>query len=170
MGILAPDARTELIDGLILTKPPFTPPHISSVNRLNVQLVRLIGDLAIVSVQNCVRLDDGTEPEPDIALISASYSEGRLPTAADTLLVVEVAETTEAYDRGIKMTRYAAAGIPEAWLVLPSRRRVDVFRQPGPGGYASTTEVPEAGSLSIAAFPDLGMVSVHDVLPPDQTA
>jgi Uma2 family endonuclease len=88
-------------------------------------------------VQNSVRLDDRSEPEPDLALLRSGYADqGRHPTAADVLLLVEVADAMLVKDRDVKRPRYAAAGIPEVWIVSTQDRYVEVAREPGPGGYA----------------------------------
>lgn len=146
-GALDAGTRTELIDGLILAMAPFSPPHVAVVNRLNAAFFRHLGSGARVSVQNSVRLDDGTEPEPDVALLRPDAPEDRIPEAEDVLLVVEIAVTTEAFDRNVKLARYAAAGIPEAWLVLPQKRTVETFRRPGPGGYAETALYTDADTV-----------------------
>ena len=100
-----------------------------------------------MSVQHSIRLDDGTEPEPDLALLRRDAPEDRIPEAEDVLLVAEIAVTTEAFDRNGKLARYAAAGIPEAWLVLPQKRTVETFRRPGPGGYAETALYTDADTV-----------------------
>ena len=100
-----------------------------------------------MSVQHSIRLDDGTEPEPDLALLRRDAPEDRIPEAEDVLLVAEIAVTTEAFDRNVKLARYAAAGIPEAWLVLPQKRTVETFRRPGPGGYAETALYTDADTV-----------------------
>ena len=164
-GVLAPDARTELIDGLILNMSPFSPPHVAVVNRLTKLFVLAVGDSARVSTQNSVRLSDGTEPEPDLALLRSDTPETRIPEARDALLVVEVSERTEAYDRGIKMARYAAAGIPEAWMILPTARRAEVYRQPGPHGYADVRILERDGDLPILSLPDAPALRLIDALP-----
>ena len=162
IGVLDSEARTELIDGLILTMAPFSPPHIAVVKRLTKSLVMLAGDAAWVSVQSSVRLDDGAEPEPDLALLYRDAPEDRVPEAANVLLVVEVAVTTEALDRNVKLVRYAEAGIPEAWLVLPEARTVETFWRPGPGGYAETALYTEADTVAVLG----ATLSVADAFPP----
>lgn len=68
-------------------------------------------------VQCAIRLTDDTEPEPDM-VITREWDYARTnPTAADVLLIIEVADSTIAEDRNEKVTRYARAGIPEVWLV-----------------------------------------------------
>src|ERR671938_544657 len=118
-GILTEDDRVELIEGEIIEMSPIGSRHAACVNRLNTLLGRHLRQTAIVSVQNPIRLDAYSEPEPDVALLRprADYYESGHPTPADALLIVEVADTSADYDRIIKLPLYAKAGIPEAWLV-----------------------------------------------------
>ncbi|MEM9998311.1 MAG: Uma2 family endonuclease [Bacteroidota bacterium] len=172
-GILGHEARLELIDGQILTMSPFKRPHLASVNLLERALARRLyvsePPLAQVSVQNPVRLDDGTEPEPDLALLRHDFAD-RFPTAADVFLVIEVADTTEAFDRNVKLPRYAVAGVPEVWLVLVGEDHgpghAEIHRLPGPTGYGIVERHGPDGALTVAAFPELAPIPVTDILPP----
>lgn len=167
-GVLSPEARVELIDGQIITMSPVGRTHLTVVNRLNRLLVLLAGKQVIVSVQNPIRLDDGSEPEPDLSLFRAEV-EGELPTAADTLLVIEVADTTEAFDRHVKLPRYAMAGIPEAWLVLVGEREaIEVHRRPGPEGYAHVERFTPTDSVPVRALTDAPRLDLADVFPPER--
>ena len=154
--------RTELIDGFILDMAPIGPPHFFSVNRISRALWRVVPDDVIVGTQHPFRLNEVSEPEPDVLVLRPGASETAMPTAADILLLVEVSVTTEAFDRNVKVPRYAAAGVPEVWIVLPGLRAVDVFRRPGPGGYAEQTRVSESDTVHFLGA-DL---SVTDLLPP----
>ena len=80
-----------------------------------------------------------------------------IPTAADVLLLVEVSDTTLAYDRDYKLARYAEVGIPEVWIFdLESEpERVLVFHSPRDGVYREASIVERGGTLSPQAFPDL---------------
>ena len=137
---LAPYGRTELIDGDVITMSPIRAPHVYTVHLLSNALQRLIFAAdpapAALLVQSPLRLDDGTEPEPDLALLRPDVDMTRIPTAADALLVIEVSDATERFDRAVKLPRYAAAGIPEVWLALPETRTIERYRLPGPDGYA----------------------------------
>lgn len=118
-GILAEDDRVELIDGEVIAMSPTGPPHAAIVNRLNALLNRRFAGAAIVSVQNPIRLNDYSEPQPDLAVLRPRddfYAQSH-PTASDILLLVEVADTSLAYDRTEKLPRYAQESIPEVWLV-----------------------------------------------------
>lgn len=151
-GILGPDLRTELIDGEIVEMPPIGHPHAGTVKFLSNLMKETVGRDAIVAVQDPVWLDDHSEPLPDIALLRArpDYYRNGHPGPTDVLLLVEVADSSLAYDREIKLPRYARAGIPEVWLVDLAARRLAIHRQPGEGGYA---EIRIADDLSAIALP-----------------
>ncbi|MCY4508670.1 MAG: Uma2 family endonuclease [Acidobacteria bacterium] len=137
-GIFTEDDRVELIDGEIRDMTPIGQPHAWIVNRLTWRLVMRLAGRAWVSVQNPVRLDRHTEPLPDLVVARGGeddYADRHLE-ADDILLVVEVADSSLRYDRIEKMPRYAAAGIPEAWLVDVAGGAVTVSTGPGPDGYA----------------------------------
>jgi Uma2 family endonuclease len=131
-GVLAEDERVELIEGEIIAMSPIGNRHMVCVNRLNWMFSGLVGGAAIVSVQNPIRLDHYSAPQPDIALLKFRddfYSQ--LPPApSDLLLVVEVSDTTLDYDRRIKIPLYATAGIPEAWVVDLHNGNIEVYTLP----------------------------------------
>ena len=106
-GILGPDLRTELIDGEIVEMPPIGHPHGGTVNFLANLMKETLGRDAIVAVQDPVWLDDHSEPLPDIALLRprADYYPNGHPGPADVLLLVEVADSSLAYDREVKLPR-----------------------------------------------------------------
>lgn len=136
-GILSPDARVELIDGQVMEMPPIGPPHASMVTELQNRLIRAVGDTAVVRVQNPVRLGPHDEPEPDLAVVTppAAQYRTRHPQPADMLLLVEVADTSLALDRDVKLRRYAVCGIDEAWLVDADTGTVLRCREPAADGY-----------------------------------
>src|SRR5689334_7852246 len=104
-GILSEDDRVELIEGAVVEMSPFRRLHAACVDRLNAWLNRLLGASAIVRVQSPIRLSDYSEPQPDIALLRPRadfYASGH-PGPRDVLLVIEVADTSLDYDRGVKL-------------------------------------------------------------------
>src|SRR6266487_355884 len=118
-GVFAPDARLELIEGEIVEMAPIGSRHAGAVKALNRLFSRLVGDQAVVSVQDPVIIGDRSVPQPDLALLKPradSYS-GAHPTAADVLLMVEVADTTLPFDMDTKVPLYARSGIAEVWVV-----------------------------------------------------
>jgi Uma2 family endonuclease len=151
-GILGPELRTELIDGEVVEMPPIGHPHAGTVKLLANLLKERLGTAVVVSVQDPVWLNDYSEPLPDIALLRprADYYRNSHPTPDDVLLLIEVADTSVAYDRDVKLPRYARAGIPEAWLVDLGSRRLTVCRHPVGDAY---TEIVAASDLRAVAVP-----------------
>lgn len=157
-GILAHDARVELIDGDIVDMAFIGQDHAATVNRLNEALVFACRGRAIVSVQNPVRLDRRSEPQPDFALLRRRddfYRSGEPAGAADTLLLIEVADSSLAYDRGVKLPLYARAGIPEYWIVDLKARLLEAYRQPSATGYLNATTHGPGEPLPLAADPEI---------------
>jgi Uma2 family endonuclease len=136
-GVFDEDDRVELIDGELRAMPPIKADHAGKNKRLNRLLTLRAGDAALVAVRDPLTLQPRSEPEPDLMLLRPrdDFYESANPTPADTLLVIEVADTSLAYDRDVKVPLYAAHGIPEVWLVDLRHRRLDMFRDPGPDGY-----------------------------------
>ena len=109
----------------------------------------------IVSVQGPLRLDRYNEPQPDLKLLRprTDFYESSHPTAVDVLLLIEVADSSLAYDRGPKLALYARHGVPEVWIVDLVGRAVEVYRQPSPHGYAEQSVAQ--GDLVTALVPTL---------------
>lgn len=164
-GILTEDDRVELIEGEIVEMSPIGRRHAACVNRLNALLNRHLGQAAIISIQNPVRIDDYSEPEPDVALLKPRedfYAEGH-PTPSDVLLVVEVADTSVEYDRDMKLPLYARAGIAEVWLVNLPQETIEIYRQPLDETYREIRLVKRGESLASQAVSNL-MLDANDIL------
>ena len=156
-GLLRPDERTELIRGEIYLMPPISPRHAEGGSRVQRSFHGRVGDRAAIRGRNPTHLPDDTEPEPDVVLArprADSYATAH-PRPEDVLLVVEVSDTTLRYDREVKLRLYAAAGIPEVWLMDLPGDRIEVHRDPSPEGYRSITLVPHDGAVTPLAFPDV---------------
>ena len=154
-GILKEDDRVELIEGEIVQMSPIGRLHAGSVIRLNHRFLHSIGDAALVSVQNPVRLDEYSEPEPDLALLVPRpdfYTSGH-PSAKDILLLVEVADWSIDFDREVKIPLYARAGVREVWLLDLNAGSVTVFRDPSAEGYRTTLTLRRGESIAALAFP-----------------
>ncbi|HEX6293289.1 MAG TPA: Uma2 family endonuclease [Herpetosiphonaceae bacterium] len=158
-GILQEHDLVELIDGEILEMIPIGSCHAACVNRLNTLLTRRLGDRAIISVQNPIRLNDYSEPEPDIAVLQpcADFYAAAHPSAEDVLLVIEVAETSLEYDREVKIPRYAQADIPEVWLLDVQHEIVMVYTQPRHDAYQMTQIVRGAELVQTAILGGLAI-------------
>lgn len=136
-GIIPSSERVELIRGEIWKMSPINSPHAAMVNRLAELLILELAGKAVVSIQNPVRLDDFSEPEPDIVL--AQFRKDRYrdrhPAPIDIFLVIEVANSSLEFDRGVKRSLYAQAGIPEYWIINLPQKQIEVYRQPEHGVY-----------------------------------
>jgi Uma2 family endonuclease len=157
VGLLAPDARVELIEGEIIDMAPIGKVHVSVVDQLNRLFVRAVGDDAIVRVQGSVRLSSSSEPEPDLVLLRprADFYRSEFATGADMLLVIEVSDTTLRYDRDVKVPLYARHGVPEAWIVDLENGRLLVYEAPAAGEYARRDVIAQPGRMPVAAMPGL---------------
>lgn len=154
-GVLAPDARVELIEGEIVDMAPMKSRHASVVGRLNAILGRAVGLQAMVWCQLPLRLSRDSEPEPDLMLLKprSDFYSGAHPAAADVLLLIEVSDTTLAYDRGIKLPLYARHGVAEVWIVDLENNLVRFFRSPAGESYTDITATETPGPTPILALP-----------------
>lgn len=154
-GILHEDDRVELIEGVLIEMAAIGTRHFVCVNGLNRFLVQSVGDEAIVSVQNPVRLDEYGEPMPDLAVIRTRDYRESLPTPEDVLLLIEVSDTTLAYDRGVKLPLYARKGIREAWIIDLKAGAVERHTEPSPDGYRLTARAGRGETLASVALPEV---------------
>ena len=170
-GILLPDERVELIDGEIIVMAPIGRLHNSGVDRFAFYFSEQSKGRYIVRSQGSVRIGEGSEPEPDIALLSFrddfyAYAQ---PGPADILLVIEVSDTTLAYDRNVKVNLYARFDIPETWVMNLPGDCIEGFSEPGPDGYAKHTVYRRGDKISPVSLPDVEF-AVDDLLPPVDAA
>lgn len=137
VGILKPTDRVELINGEIIQMSPIKSLHASVVTWLGEELNFQLRGKATVRIQNPIRIDTYSEPEPDIAVVKYKKDKYRNqhPTGEDVYLVIEVADTTLMKDRTIKKQLYAAVGIPEYWIINLKAKQIEVYRQPSGKGY-----------------------------------
>lgn len=156
-GILSENDRVELLDGDLIVMPPINDWHASRVDRFGNALPIQLQGRAIVRVQNPIRLDNASEPQPDVMLLrwrDDFYDSGH-PGPADVLLVIEVSDSTLSYDRNEKLPRYARAGIPEVWIANRPNRRIEAYSNPANGEYATVRHYGPGESISPQAFPDI---------------
>ncbi len=164
-GILGPADRVELIEGEIIDMSPIGVLHAAIVDALVRHFGRHAGKSAFIRCQNPLRLDDISELEPDIVIVRprADFYTTSHPGPAEVLLVIEVADTSLAYDLGTKVPLYARHGIPEVWVIDAATRRTQVFHQPAGGrepgrsvgsGYATEVSVEPHEPLSCAGVVD----------------
>ncbi|MBD2037130.1 Uma2 family endonuclease [Leptolyngbya sp. FACHB-321] len=166
VGILAPEEQVELIEGQIIPMAAKNPPH-AATNLCAADHFRqaLIGQ-ALVRIQDPIRLGEYSEPEPDIAIVrldSRKYIDHH-PAPTEIFLLIEVADTTLAFDRGQKANLYAKAGIADYWILDVNDRQVYVLRAPTPEGYQQETVFGSDAVLAPLAFPGVD-VSLQQLFP-----
>ena len=139
VGVIRPGERVELIDGQIVAMTPQGPVHSALVSGIVARLIELFPrDAFCVRPQSTLVLGEDEAPEPDIAVVAGPCEEHERELPRSALLVVEVSETSLAFDRGRKADLYARAGVPEYWIVDVKGATVEVRQDPGPAGYGST--------------------------------
>jgi Uma2 family endonuclease len=164
-GVIRDDERTELIDGEIVVMSRIGSPHSATVKRLIRMFTEALGRRVLVSVQDPIRLDEGNEPEPDVALLRPrddDYKSGHA-RPPDIFLVVEVMDTSAPYDRRVKTPRYARHGIAEVWLVDLAEELIEVHRRPSGSRYKSRRTCRVGQQVAPEAFPDV-VLDVAEIL------
>jgi Uma2 family endonuclease len=129
-GILTPEDRVELIEGEVLGMTPQGSAHATGVSLVHDALRVAVGHGGYVRAQLPLALGSASEPEPDLTVVAGSPRDYRAAHPQSALLVVEIADTTVAYDRDVKGSLYARAGVPEYWLVNLVETVVEVYRDP----------------------------------------
>jgi len=166
-GVIGPDDRVELLDGVIVAMSPQNPPHAFATAALTRWLGAAVGSQAYLRVQLPLDVSSAWIPEPDLAVIAGRIDDAAAAHPTTALLVVEVAESSLAQDRLTKGPMYAAAGIPGYWLVNLRERCVEVHRRPvrAERRYAETRIARVEDVLDVAALPS-SSIRVQDILPP----
>jgi Uma2 family endonuclease len=164
-GVLRPDARVELLNGEIIDMSPIGPFHGGVVSRLTRLFNKLSKNRWLVWPQNPLRLDDHSEPEPDVMLLKPAADDyvSQHPQPDDVFLLIEVADSTLDYDQTEKLPAYGRAGIAEVWIVNLNDLAVEVYREPHFTGYGRKTVARAGDILAPLAFPDAA-VDVAELL------
>ena len=159
-GILTTDHRVELIRGEILTMPPMGDEHGDSIGGLELWLTDHRAQDYIPRCQVTIRLAEGFTPDPDFTLLryrEDGYGSHHRPSAADVLLVIEVADSSLARDLGDKSLAYAQAAVPELWVADIPHRQVHRLSRPTPEGYQEHATSGEEETISPIMIPNLMM-------------
>lgn len=165
-GVFAPDERVELLEGVLIAMPPPGEPHSWSIQELNRIITRALPDSYRTRPQLPVTLGIYSEPQPDLAIITAEQGARRTEHPEAALLVIEVSVSSLRYDRNAKSAVYARAGIPEYWIVDVEGRAVEVRVDPDPvaARWRSVTRLGPGDVLQARAVP-LPPIPVADILP-----
>lgn len=166
-GIFGADERVELLEGKIIWMIAKGTAHRSAVGRTDYLLKNRLGNRAWVSIQDPIKLNEQSEPEPDIAVVKVDpldYADHH-PTPPEVYLIIEVASSSLKLDCETKAKAYSAAGIKDYWVLDVISRQLHVFRQPTQEGYKDVVILAEDATISPLEFPDL-QIMVLEMLPP----
>lgn len=166
-GILTAEDPVELLDGHLVVKMPKKPPHTAATYLVRKALERLVPRGWLVYVQEPVTLEE-SEPEPDVHVARGGPRQylTRHPGPADVGLVVEVADTSLARDRGLKKRLYAEAGIPVYWIVNLVSRKLETYAAPVGTDYGKAAELAQdEEAVLILDGTEVGGIAVRDLLP-----
>ena len=165
--ILAPDERTELIDGQIFQMVAKGTAHSAAVSRLSALLIHSLGNQALIRFQDPIQLDDFSEPEPDIAIVQLDplFYEEHHPVPPDVHLLIEVSDTTLKHDLEVKARAYAQALIKEYWILDVQNRQVFVFRHSDSQAFLEQAIATEEEVIAPLDFPSCSF-AVKEMLRP----
>jgi Uma2 family endonuclease len=147
--------RVELVNGVICEMSPESPRHANRIDVLHGLLYDMLRRRARVRMQHSFIVDSGAQLEPDLAVVAERDYDDRHPDEA--FLIVEVADTSLAYDRGLKAAMYAQSGVPEYWVVNIRDRWIEVHEQPVDGRYTRVTPYKAGETIRLLAFPDVAI-------------
>jgi Uma2 family endonuclease len=156
-GILSPDDRVELLDGLIVAMPPRSDGHDDTIHRVQYALLRKLGLGIATRVQSPFMAGGASVPQPDVAVVPGKAGDyfDNAPTKAH--LIVEVSQSSLPQDRLTKSAIYARAGVPCYWIINLRDRCVEVYRDPDrfKSEYRSVTRATGTDILTIDDFPGM---------------
>jgi len=153
--------KIELIEGMLVPMSPIGAPHSSAVQKLTELLVLAFAGRAAIRTQLPFAALELSEPEPDLAVVPSGDYDVDHPDRA--YLVIEVAESSLAFDRGPKLRLYAACGVTEYWIVNVVDRVVEVYTEPSGRAYGRVERFERGQSLRLRHFPDVE-IRVTDVM------
>jgi Uma2 family endonuclease len=171
LGVFQPGEPVELIAGHLLVREPQGSAHYTAVGLVEDALRMALGSGWLVRSQGPIALADDSEPEPDIAVIRGTRRQYSREHPARPALVVEVADSSLALDRGQKASLYARGGIVDYWIVNLVDRVLEVYRQPGPDAASTfgwrymSMEILRPGSSVALLEAPAARVAVADVMP-----
>ena len=135
--------------------------HNATVQKLTRLLVLALEGRAAARCQSSFAALEFSEPEPDFAVVPPGDYD--LDHPSEAYLIVEVSESSLAFDRGKKLRLYASCAVPEYWIVNLPERCIEVYTGPSPGAYAHCERYEHGQAIRLNGFPDV-VIAVADVL------
>ena len=162
-GLLCENDRVELIHGEIIRMSPIGSKHGGYVKTIANLITRKLGKQVTISVQDSVQLSRFSEPESDVAILKNrdDFYVDSHPTPKDVYFLVEVADTSVGYDFDVKLPLYAAAGIPEIWILDVNAQRITQHSQPDGNVYLEVDTFTKGMTLKCTVLDfelDLGVI------------
>lgn len=172
LGFFHEDDHIELINGEIIEMASKGTAHETCLRNLWKQLPKIVGDRATLQSQAPITLPPNSEPEPDFAIVQNrddNYLSAH-PKAADVLLVMEVSDSSLAYDQDVKIPLYAKAGIIDYWIFNLFDNYLEAYSEPYQDnqdryGYSNKRIVLSTQVINFPCFPDLSL-DLARVFPP----
>lgn len=155
--------RVELVFGQVVEMSPMGDLHWHAVRILHEKLVLALHGRAAVASQLPFNATDDSEPEPDVYVAPLESPWHGKPSRAH--LIIEVSDSSQAYDRGEKALLYALSDVDEYWIVDLEHGCVEVRRDRRDGRWRSLETFHRGDAIALLAFPDVA-IDVADVLPP----
>jgi Uma2 family endonuclease len=156
LGVIDEDERFELIDGDVVPMSPKGSKHESYKVSLNQFWMRRKSDRYVIAPETTLRLDDSSFLEPDFIFYDSKVKIAQL-APSNTLLAVEISDSTLAYDTGPKPRLYARHGVPALWVIDVTTLDTHVFERAGPEGYASRRSIGPGETLQPAFAAELAL-------------
>lgn len=155
-GILGADERVELFDGVLVEMNAKNIRHETMRNRLMNWLARHLPEAWLVASELGSRFAEHVYFEPDIIVVDAAVPLDQL-NPKTVPLIIEVSDTTLAYDAGAKRDRYAALGLPEYWVIDLGSETILIHREPDESGYGQVERVAFDAPARAQFAPDLAV-------------
>jgi len=162
-GVFHPEARVELIEGIVYDMAPQNSLHSTGVS-LAAEALRVAFPGSYIRIQMPLGFGEDSEPEPDVAVVPGSPRDYVNDHPSAALLVVEVADWSLLHDRRLKLPLYVAHGIPECWILNLREKVLEVYSEPAEGAYGTRRTLRAGDTVSPMSRPEV-VVAVTDLMP-----
>lgn len=165
------DRRVELIEGQVIDMAAMRSSHAVAVDLVDAVLKSVFGPGYYIRQQKPFVVSDISEPEPDVAVIKGAIRDFADAHPTEAELIVEIADSSVAYDRTVKQSLYASVWISEYWILNLVDRQLEVYRQPIVDSDAKygfrygVSEIYQPGQTVRPLAVSETVIAVSDILP-----